>query len=54
MRNGGRAHAATNDYTQTWCTGGEIGHVVLSGGARVRYAQTQVIISPFAPPLRPL
>jgi pimeloyl-ACP methyl ester carboxylesterase len=39
MRNGGRAHAATNDYTQTWCTGGEIGHVVLSGGARVRYVR---------------
>jgi pimeloyl-ACP methyl ester carboxylesterase len=25
------------DYTKTWCNGGEIGHVVLSGGARVRY-----------------
>jgi pimeloyl-ACP methyl ester carboxylesterase len=28
---------AAHDYTQTWCDGGEIGHVVLSGGARVRY-----------------
>ena len=25
------------NYTETWCKGGEIGHVVLSGGARVRY-----------------
>src|SRR5438270_14082932 len=27
------AHA----YTETWCKGGEIGHVELSGGGRVRY-----------------
>jgi pimeloyl-ACP methyl ester carboxylesterase len=26
-----------HDYTDTWCTGGEIGHVELSGGGRVRY-----------------
>ena len=25
------------NYTETWCKGGEISHVVLSGGARVRY-----------------
>ena len=25
------------DYTETWCKSGEIGHVALSGGARVRY-----------------
>jgi pimeloyl-ACP methyl ester carboxylesterase len=24
-------------YTETWCKSGEIGHVALSGGARVRY-----------------
>jgi pimeloyl-ACP methyl ester carboxylesterase len=29
---------AARDYTETWCKGGEIGHVALSGGgARVRY-----------------
>jgi pimeloyl-ACP methyl ester carboxylesterase len=28
---------AAHDYTKTWCNGGEIGHVVLNGGARVRY-----------------
>jgi pimeloyl-ACP methyl ester carboxylesterase len=28
-----RAH----DYTETWCKGGEIGYVEVSGGARVRY-----------------
>jgi pimeloyl-ACP methyl ester carboxylesterase len=28
---------AARDYTETWCKRGEIGHVVLSGGARVRY-----------------
>jgi pimeloyl-ACP methyl ester carboxylesterase len=28
-----RAH----EYTDTWCEGGEIGYVTLSGGARVRY-----------------
>jgi pimeloyl-ACP methyl ester carboxylesterase len=28
---------AAHDYTKTWCNGGEIGHVVLSSGARVRY-----------------
>ena len=37
MRTGGRTHEATQNYTETWCKGGEIGHVVLSGGARVRY-----------------
>jgi pimeloyl-ACP methyl ester carboxylesterase len=37
VRTGGRTHEATDRYTETWCTGGEIGHVVLSGGARVRY-----------------
>jgi pimeloyl-ACP methyl ester carboxylesterase len=26
-----------NDYTETWCKGGEIGHVELSAGGRVRY-----------------
>ena len=26
-----------NDYTETWCRGGQIGHVELSGGGRVRY-----------------
>jgi pimeloyl-ACP methyl ester carboxylesterase len=28
---------AAHDYTKTWCNGGEIGHVVMNGGARVRY-----------------
>ena len=28
---------AAHVYTETWCKRGEIGHVVLSGGARVRY-----------------
>jgi pimeloyl-ACP methyl ester carboxylesterase len=28
---------AARDYTKTWCNGGEIGHVVLNCGARVRY-----------------
>ena len=28
---------AACDYTETWCKRGEIGDVVLSGGARVRY-----------------
>ena len=28
---------AARDYTETWCKRGEIGHVALSGGARVRY-----------------
>ena len=28
---------AAHDYTETWCKQGEIGHVVLAGGARVRY-----------------
>jgi pimeloyl-ACP methyl ester carboxylesterase len=28
---------AAHDYTETWCKSGEIGHVELSGGARVRY-----------------
>jgi pimeloyl-ACP methyl ester carboxylesterase len=28
---------AVHEYTETWCQGGEIGHVVLNGGVRVRY-----------------
>jgi pimeloyl-ACP methyl ester carboxylesterase len=28
---------AAHEYTDTWCEGGEIGYVTLSGGARVRY-----------------
>jgi pimeloyl-ACP methyl ester carboxylesterase len=28
---------AARDYTETWCKRGEIGHVLLSGGARARY-----------------
>jgi pimeloyl-ACP methyl ester carboxylesterase len=28
---------AARDYTETWCKRGQIGHVVLSGGAHVRY-----------------
>ncbi len=28
---------AAREYTETWCKSGEIGHVELSGGARVRY-----------------
>jgi pimeloyl-ACP methyl ester carboxylesterase len=28
---------AARDYTETWCKRGEIGRVVVSGGARVRY-----------------
>jgi hypothetical protein len=28
---------AAHEYTEGWCEGGEIGHVALSGGARVRY-----------------
>jgi pimeloyl-ACP methyl ester carboxylesterase len=28
---------AAHEYTESWCKDGEIGHVVLSGGARVRY-----------------
>jgi pimeloyl-ACP methyl ester carboxylesterase len=28
---------ASHEYTEGWCEGGEIGHVELSGGARVRY-----------------
>jgi pimeloyl-ACP methyl ester carboxylesterase len=28
---------AALEYTETWCKGGEIGYVELSGGARVRY-----------------
>jgi pimeloyl-ACP methyl ester carboxylesterase len=34
MRNDDKA---AHDYTEMWCKGGEIGHVVPSGGARVRY-----------------
>ena len=26
-----------HEYTESWCKHGQIGHVVLSGGARVRY-----------------
>jgi pimeloyl-ACP methyl ester carboxylesterase len=37
MRTGARTHAAAHHYTETWCKGGQIRHVVLSGGARVRY-----------------
>jgi pimeloyl-ACP methyl ester carboxylesterase len=37
VRTGGRTHEATHHYTETWCIGGEIGDVVLRGGARVRY-----------------
>jgi pimeloyl-ACP methyl ester carboxylesterase len=37
VRTGGRTHEATHHYTQTWCKGGEISHVVLSDGASVRY-----------------
>jgi pimeloyl-ACP methyl ester carboxylesterase len=37
MRTGGRTREATHHYTETWCKGGQIGRVVLSGGARVRY-----------------
>jgi pimeloyl-ACP methyl ester carboxylesterase len=37
MRTGGRTQEATHHYTATWCKDGEIGRVVLSGGARVRY-----------------
>jgi pimeloyl-ACP methyl ester carboxylesterase len=28
---------AAHDYTESWCDGGEIGYVALSGGALVRY-----------------
>jgi pimeloyl-ACP methyl ester carboxylesterase len=28
---------AAHDYTETWCKSGEIGHVELTGGARIRY-----------------
>ena len=37
MRTGGRTHEATHHYTETWCKGGHISHVVLRGGACVRY-----------------
>jgi pimeloyl-ACP methyl ester carboxylesterase len=37
MRTGGRTHEATHHYTETWCKGGQISHVVLNGGAWVRY-----------------
>jgi pimeloyl-ACP methyl ester carboxylesterase len=37
VRTGGRTHEATHHYTETWCKSGEIGDVVLRGGARVRY-----------------
>jgi pimeloyl-ACP methyl ester carboxylesterase len=29
--------SSEHDYTELWCKHGEIGHVVLNGGARVRY-----------------
>jgi pimeloyl-ACP methyl ester carboxylesterase len=34
MRN---ENKAAHDYTETWCKGGEIGYIELSGGACVRY-----------------
>jgi pimeloyl-ACP methyl ester carboxylesterase len=37
MRTDGRTHEATHHYTETWCKGGQISHVVLDDGARVRY-----------------
>jgi pimeloyl-ACP methyl ester carboxylesterase len=37
VRTGSRTHEAAHHYTETWCKGGEIGHVVLSDGGRVRY-----------------
>jgi pimeloyl-ACP methyl ester carboxylesterase len=37
VRTGGRTHEATQNYTETWCKGGQISHVVLSRGACVRY-----------------
>jgi pimeloyl-ACP methyl ester carboxylesterase len=37
VRTGGRTDEATHDYTETWCKGGQIGHVLPSGGARIRY-----------------
>jgi pimeloyl-ACP methyl ester carboxylesterase len=37
MRTGGRTQEATHHYTETWCKGGQIRHVVLGGGACVRY-----------------
>jgi pimeloyl-ACP methyl ester carboxylesterase len=36
-----------HEYTKSWCKRGEIGHVVLSGGARVRYLR----VGSGAPPL---
>jgi pimeloyl-ACP methyl ester carboxylesterase len=37
VRTGGRTHEEAHHYTETWCNGGEIDYVVLSGGARVRF-----------------
>lgn len=33
---------AAHEYTETWCKGGKIDYVVLSGGARVRYLRVGV------------
>ena len=33
---------AAHEYTETWCKDGEIGYVVLSSGARVRYLRVGV------------
>ena len=38
---------AEHEYTRSWCKHGEIGHIVLSGGARVRYLR----VGSGAPPL---
>ena len=38
----GNEDRAGHDYTATWCTGGEIGYVVLNGGGRVRYLRVGV------------
>ena len=31
------ADKAAREYTESWCKDGELGHVVLGGGARARY-----------------
>jgi hypothetical protein len=33
VRTADRTDEATHHYTETWCKGGAIGHVVLRGGA---------------------
>lgn len=33
---------AAREYTETWCKDGEIGYVVLNGGARVRYLRVGI------------